>query len=97
MPTEFDWLTLIDKRAALREQFPPLSRLRSERPGSASDNRRKELIAADNQLSKARAEQARWQEAADRNARRQERIENEKRRREYKGYQAAKHQLKESA
>lgn len=97
MPKEFDWMALIDKRAALREQFPPLSKVVRERPGSASDTRRQKLIAADNQEAKARAELARWQEAADKNARRRERLENEKRRRAYRGYQAAKHQMKESA
>lgn len=97
MPEEFDWLTLIDKRAALREQFPPVSRLIRERPGSAADTRRQRLIAEENQLSKARHDLARWQESADRNARRQERLENEKRRRAYKGYQAAKHEERKSA
>ncbi|WP_136053459.1 hypothetical protein [Microbacterium sp. K5D] len=90
MATDFDWMVLINKRAALREQFPSLATLKLERPGSTSDTRRRELIAADNQMSKARAELARWQEAADKNARRLERLENEKRRRVYKGYQAAK-------
>lgn len=97
MPTDFDWMVLINKRAALREQFPSLAVLKLERPGSASDTRRRELIAADNQMSKARAELARWQEAADRNARRQERLDNERRRRAYKGYQAAKHAEKDIA
>lgn len=97
MPEEFDWLTLIDKRAALREQFPPVSKVIRERPGSASDARRQRLIAEENQLSKSRADLARWQESADRNARRQERLENEKRRRAYKGYQAAKNEERKSA
>lgn len=97
MPNDFDWLTLIDKRAALREQFPPLSKVVRERPGSASDMRQQKLIAADNQEAKARAELARWQAASDKEARRRERLENEKRRREYKGYQAAKHAEKDIA
>lgn len=97
MPKDFDWMTLIDKRAALREQFPPLSKVVRERPGSASDARKQKIIAADNQEAKARSDLARWQEAANKNARRRERLENEKRRRAYKGYQAAKHELKESA
>lgn len=97
MPTDFDWMVLINKRAALREQFPSLAVLKLERPGSTSDTRRRELIAADNQMSKARAELARWQEAADKNARRLERLENEKRSRAYKGYQAAKRAEKDIA
>lgn len=97
MPTDFDWMVLINKRAALREQFPSLAVLKLERPGSTSDTRRRELIAADNQMSKARAELARWQEAADKNARRRERLENEKRSRAYKGYQAAKRAEKDIA
>lgn len=97
MTTDFDWMVLINKRAALREQFPSLAVLKLERPGSTSDTRRRELIAADNQMSKARAELARWQEAAEENARRRERLENEKRSRAYKGYQAAKHAEKDIA
>lgn len=97
MPNEFDWLNLINKRAALREQFPPLSRLILERPGSDSDTRRQRLIAEENQLSRARRDLALWQESVDRNARRLERLENEKRRRAYKGYQAAKHADKDIA
>lgn len=97
MPNDFDWLNLIDKRAALREQFPPLSKVVRERPGSATDTRRQKLIAADNQEAKARAQLARWQEAANKNARRRERLENEKRSRAYKGFQAAKHAEKDIA
>lgn len=97
MPEEFDWMKLIRKRAALSEQFPPLSKVLSERPGSASDARRQRLIAEANQMSKARHDLARWQESADRNARRQERLENEKRARAYKGYQAAKREERKSA
>lgn len=97
MPNDFDWLNLISKRAAINEQFPPLSKVLRERPGSASDTRRQRLIAEQNQMSKARHDLARWQESADKNARRQERLENEKRRRVYKGYQAAKHAEKDIA
>lgn len=97
MPEEFDWLNLISKRAAISEQFPPLSKVLRERPGSASDTRRQRLIAEENQMSKASHDLARWQESADENARRQERLENEKRRRAYKGYQAAKHEERKSA
>lgn len=97
MPNDFDWLTLINKRAALKEQFPPLSRVILERPGSASDQRRQRLVREENQMSKARHELARFHESADRNARRQERLDNERRRRAYKGYQAAKHAEKDIA
>ena len=97
MPNDFDWLNLINKRAALREQFPPLSRLILERPGSDSDNRRQRLIAEENQMSKARHDLELWQESVNKNARRTEQLENEKRRRAYKGYQAAKHAEKDIA
>jgi hypothetical protein len=97
MPNDFDWLNLINKRAALREQFPPLSRLILERPGSNSDNRRQRLIAEENQMSKARHDLELWQESVNKNARRTEQLENDKRRRAYKGYQAAKHAEKDIA
>ncbi|MFJ4997134.1 hypothetical protein ACIP5T_03215 [Microbacterium sp. NPDC088619] len=97
MPNDFDWLNLINKRAALREQFPPLSRLILERPGSDSDNRRQRLIAEENQMSKARHDLELWQESVNKNARRVEQLENDKRRRAYKGYQAAKHAEKDIA
>lgn len=97
MSDDFDWLKLISKRAAVSEQFPPLSKVLRERPGSASDARRQRLIAEENQMSKARHDLARWHESADENARRQERLENEKRRRAYKGYQAAKHEERKTA
>ena len=97
MPNDFDWLNLINRRAAMSEQFPSLSKVIRERPGSASDARRQRLIAEENQMSKARHDLARWQESADKNARRQERLENDKRRRAYKGYQAAKHAEKDIA
>lgn len=91
MPNDFDWLNLINKRAALREQFPPLSRVILERPGSDSDSRRQRLIAEENQMSRVRHDLELWQESVNKNARRIEQLENEKRRRAYKGYQAAKH------
>lgn len=97
MPNDFDWLNLINKRAALREQFPPLSKLILERPGSDSDNRRQRLIAEENQMSKARHDLELWQESVNKNARRTEQLENDKRRRAYKGYQAAKHAEKDIA
>ena len=97
MAEQFDWLNLISKRAAISEQFPPLSKVIRERPGSATDTRRQRLIAEENQMSKARHDIARWQESVDRNARRAEQLENEKRRRAYKGYQAAKHAEKDVA
>lgn len=97
MPNDFDWLNLINKRAALREQFPPLSRLILERPGSDSDNRRQRLIAEENQMSKARHDLELWQESVNKNARRIEQLENDKRRRAYKGYQASKHAEKDIA
>lgn len=97
MARDFDWMTLINKRAALREQFPPLSKVITERPGSATDQRRQRLVAEDNQMAKAQHDLNLWQASANRNARRQEQIENEKRRRAYKGYQAAKHAEKDIA
>lgn len=97
MPNDFDWMNLINKRAALREQFPPLSKVITERPGSATDTRRQRAIAEQNQMAKAETEIARWQASVDRNARQRERLESERRRRAYKDYQAAKHAQKDIA
>jgi len=45
---ERDWFQLIDKKAAGREQFPPLSRVIRERPGTSTDRTNREFWAADN-------------------------------------------------
>lgn len=87
MPNDFDWMTLINKRAALREQFPRLQKVLGERPGSAQDKERKRVYREAAELSKAREQQARWDAALAENARRKERADNDRRAREYKAYQ----------
>jgi hypothetical protein len=91
MPND-DWLLFINKRAALREQFPTLRDVLKERPGSASDIRKQRQIAEDNQASKNRAARERWERSVEENARREERLRGERRRRAYNLYQAEKHQ-----
>jgi len=46
--TDRDWTQLIDKKAAAREQFPPLHRVIRERPGTNTDRANREFWAADN-------------------------------------------------
>lgn len=48
-------MRLIDKRAALKEQFPRLQSLMNERPGCQADRDRREYWAADNQARTARS------------------------------------------
>ncbi len=60
----FDWL--IDTEAAMRERFPTLRQVKSERPGCEADRTRQQLYREENRQSVARAA------AAARRARRQE-------------------------
>jgi hypothetical protein len=69
---ELNWLDLIDKRAALREQFPTFARVRNERPGCAADIARQEFYRAENRMSVAREQEARWEAAVAVQARRRE-------------------------
>lgn len=66
-----DWTRLIDKRAALREQFPQLRSVMNERPGCQADRDRQALHRAQNRLSVEQAAAAaiarrRQEEDADR-------------------------------
>lgn len=97
MPSDFDWMVLINKRAALREQFPPLQKLRGERPGSAQDMERKRRYREATELSRMREQQARWNAAVAENTRRKERADNNRRAIEYKARQRARHELGEGA
>lgn len=80
------WWPLISKRAALREQFPPLSKVRSERPGCAADVERQRMFREETQLRKVKEEQARWDAAATENERRRERAESRRRNAAYRAY-----------
>jgi hypothetical protein len=48
--TDRDWWPLINKRAALKEQFPTLATVQRERPGSLTDREMQEFYKADNRL-----------------------------------------------
>lgn len=50
-----DWWALIDKRAAVKENSPPLRRVARERPGCADDRAAREHWAADNRARTARS------------------------------------------
>ena len=90
---EPEWWSLIDKRAALREQFPSLAKVRSERPGCATDIERKRVFREAAELRKAAQAQARWDAAIAENARRAQLIRN----REYKAYRTRQNEMKETA
>ncbi|MDF2507261.1 MAG: hypothetical protein K0Q52_1120 [Microbacterium sp.] len=83
---EPDWWCLIDKRAALREQFPPLSKVRNERPGCAADIERKRLFREEAELAKAREHDARWRRSCEENARRRRRQDARRNNAEYRQY-----------
>lgn len=53
-----DWIDLVDKRAALKEQFPRLQALMNERPGCQVDRDRQARYREENRRSVERAEQA---------------------------------------
>jgi hypothetical protein len=48
---ERDWLLLINRRAAAKEQFPSVAKVLKERPGSATDRVQQEIHAAQNRAS----------------------------------------------
>ena len=48
--TDRDWWPLINKRAALKEQFPSLATVLKERPGTTTDREMQEFYRADNRL-----------------------------------------------
>lgn len=49
--TERDWTRLIDKRAAVKEQFPALRSLMNERPGCQVDRDRQARYREENRRS----------------------------------------------
>lgn len=53
--TDRDWWPLINKRAALKEQFPSLATVMKERPGSTTDRDMQEFYRADNRLHAVRS------------------------------------------
>jgi hypothetical protein len=65
------WWSSIDKKAAMREQFPPLSKVRSERPGCRQDIERKRVFREAAELKRVREHEARWAASCEENARRQ--------------------------
>lgn len=67
MPNELDWWSLIDKRAALREQRPNLRRLLNERPGCAADNARQATYREITRLRIEAEQHARWEASIDAN------------------------------
>ena len=97
MSRDFDWMLLINKRAALKEQFPSLAKVRNERPGCAADIERKRVFREQAEMSKAVDAQKRWDAAVAENARRRERAENHRRAIEYKAYQRARNDMKEAS
>ena len=56
--TDRDWMRLIDKRAALSEQFPRLQKLMHERPGCQVDRDRQEHYRVENRASMERTRAA---------------------------------------
>ena len=48
-----DWLPLINKRAAIKEQFPSFAKVAKERPGSNGDRAQREFHGARNLQSHA--------------------------------------------
>lgn len=51
MPRDYDWLHLIYKPAALKEQFPPLSQIIRDRPGTVEERAQRAFFHADNRRS----------------------------------------------
>lgn len=54
MGRDFDWLTLINKRAAIKEQFPTYAAVLRERPGTPEDRERRARWHRDNLVSAGR-------------------------------------------
>ncbi|MEI3845345.1 MULTISPECIES: hypothetical protein [unclassified Microbacterium] len=90
MTKDFDWMVLISKRAALKEQFPPLRKVLNERPGCAADIERKRIFREAAVMKRAEADMARRRAALVEAERRRERAANRRRAAEYKALQAQK-------
>lgn len=54
-----DWLKLINKRAAMKEQFPTLAKVLRERPGSAQDRENRASFEIENRVSLERSRMVR--------------------------------------
>lgn len=67
-----DWWDLIDKRAALSEQFPTLAKVRNERPGCKADQQRQTAYREASRIARERHEKALWEASVAENARRRE-------------------------
>lgn len=65
---EPEWWALIDKRAALREQFPPLAKVLHERPGCAQDIARQRSFRLASETRLVEEQKARWNQAVADNA-----------------------------
>lgn len=65
MVRDFDWLTLIDKKAAIREQFPSLQKVMRERPGTIRDRQNRELYEAESAALRTRMRNAQTAQEAD--------------------------------
>lgn len=65
---ERDWLLLINKRAAIKEQFPSLAKVMRERPGSVTDRAAQELHREQNKTAAAAHGRSAVRQAQDRRA-----------------------------
>lgn len=88
MTDDFDWH--VNRKAALAEQFPSITKLRDERPGCTTDRERQQFYREATELKRAR-----WAEIT-RERMLTESLEEARRRRqqqanEYRAYQARKH------
>lgn len=61
--TGFDWV--IDREAALREQFPTIEQVRDERPGCAADRMKQALMHVQNQTAVRRVARSRIEQERD--------------------------------
>lgn len=94
---DFDWMVLINKRAALKEQFPSLAKVRNERPGCAADIERQRVFREAAEMKAAAEHDRRWRASVEENARRRERAENHARAIAYKAHQRARNEMKEAS
>ena len=66
--TDRDWMQLIDRKAALREQFPALAQVRKERPGTPADRARNDYYHAENHASPQAHQHRLWEQSIEHNA-----------------------------
>lgn len=67
-PGDPPWWAAIDREAAMREQFPPLHRVRNERPGCEMDRVRQAFFRAQNRAAIERITRSRIEQEADADA-----------------------------